>query len=425
MHIWLASVGERPAATVDIPGRIGRMDMLAEQILARGGRVTWWSTTFDHRRKKHVTPLGDRFEVRKGFEVVLTHAAGYKRNISAARIRFNRATAYEFSERVRSETPPDIILSSYPTIELVGAIGRYGRTNGIPTVADIRDLWPDIWLDAAPGPLRPTARLLLSRYFYLSKAALASVDAVTGISNEFVSWAQRRASRSPSKCDRAFPFGYKIPSWAKDEEKEAEGFWQKTLRLDVLKPELRLCFFGSIGVRTGIEHVVEAVAHLPAAVRKRIQLVICGEAADGRLNSLKERTELGGAVVYPGWVNQAKLVSLMKISDLGLVPFPDTVDFRNSFPNKVSEYLAGGLAVVTSLGGKLKQLIKDHECGYLYPNQNADSLARLLIEILDRPDILSRRKAAAQKLFHQEFRSEAIYAAFADHLQHIVRAAAA
>ncbi len=401
------------------------MDLLAEEICARGGRVTWWSTTFDHRRKRDVTPRGDRYEIRPRYEVILTHAAGYKRNISIDRLRFNRATAREFASRAVSEPQPDLILSSYPTIELVSAVGAYGRARGIPTVADVRDLWPDIWVDVAPSVLRPFARALLARYFGLSKTALASVDAVSGVTDEFVSWGLRRAERSSTSLDRAFPFGYRVPSLSQAERDEAGSFWRTALHQNTYDPVLRLCFIGGIGVRTGIAHVVDAVLGLPDQIRKKIQLVVCGDGVDGQLTPLKQRAGRDPAVVFSGWVDQAKLMTLMDISDLGIVPFPNTVDFQNSLSNKAIEYLAGGLAIATGLDGKLRKLITDHNCGYVYANQDAASLAALLTDVARHPDTLAQRKVAARELFQREFRAEAVYSAFVDHLEDIAAAAPA
>src|SRR6476619_2826581 len=95
-------------------------------------------------------------------------------------------------------------------------IAAYGRRHSIPTIADIRDLWPDIWLDAAPVAARPIAKLLLSPYFALSRSSLASVTAITGITDEFVGWGLARVGRAAGPFDRAFPFGYSLPTLMPD-----------------------------------------------------------------------------------------------------------------------------------------------------------------------------------------------------------------
>ena len=58
MRVWIVSVGERPISSTNLPGRSGRMDLLVEQLCARGARITWWSSAFDHRSKTGSMPQG-------------------------------------------------------------------------------------------------------------------------------------------------------------------------------------------------------------------------------------------------------------------------------------------------------------------------------------------------------------------------------
>ena len=200
LRIWLASVGERPNSSTDPPERALRMSLLSDAIVRAGGEVTWWGTAFDHTQKRVVTPRGIRYKVGPRYEVILTAAAGYKRNVSVRRLIFNSRTSRHIARLAALEPKPDLILTSYPPIEVVSEVAAYGRRHSIPTIADIRDLWPDIWLDAAPAAARPIAKLLLSPYFALSRSSLASITAITGITDEFVAWGLARARRA-----RIFP----------------------------------------------------------------------------------------------------------------------------------------------------------------------------------------------------------------------------
>jgi glycosyltransferase involved in cell wall biosynthesis len=395
------------------------MDLLANELWNRGAHLTWWSVAFEHKSKRLSMPKGYRYLEKPGYEVILTQASGYRRNISVGRLRFNRRTADEFVRLASREPPPDLILTSYPTIELVGAIGRFSKRHGIPAVADVRDLWPDIWVDAAPSRLRRPATMLLAGYFAASRSSLASMAAITGITEEFVDWGVQRAGRVPSRFDRAFPFGYLSPALSVEQIHEAKQFWQTRLKCREYSPAIRLCFIGSIGLRTGLHHVIEAVLDLPASVRTKVQLVICGDDLQGQLLELKQRIGDNPTVVIAGHVDQGKLMALMEMSDLGVVPFPNTVDFQNSLSNKAPEYLAGGLGIVTGLQGKLRRLINENQCGYTYENQDTESLKSLIGEILGDQAGLEGRKQAARRLFHAEFQAEDIYARFADHLYEI------
>ena len=52
------------------------------------------------------------------------------------------------------EILPDLILSSIPTSELSLEATKLGKKNNIPVILDIRDLWPDVFLDVLPNFFR-------------------------------------------------------------------------------------------------------------------------------------------------------------------------------------------------------------------------------------------------------------------------------
>jgi len=128
------------------------------------------------------------------------------------------------------------------------------------------------------------------------------------------------------------------------------------------------------------------------------------------------------SIVYAGWVDQPKLLTLMQRSDLGVIPYRNTFDFQNSLSNKTIEYLAGGLALTTGLDGKVRRLIRSYDCGYLYPDQSSSAYRKLLLDILVDRQTLERRKKAARTLYRERFRAESVYGDFKDYLFEVAAA---
>jgi glycosyltransferase involved in cell wall biosynthesis len=247
---------------------------------------------------------------------------------------------------------------------------------------------------------------------------LASITAITGITDEFVAWGLARAGRAAGAFDRAFPFGYNLPTLTPDTIALANQFWNELLENGKAPPALRLCLIGRIGERTGHDHVIEAIRSLPPEAKARVQLVICG--AD-----LRQATATYGndpSIVYAGWVDQPKVITLMERSDLGVIPYRNTIDFQNSLSNKTIEYLAGGVALTTGLDGTVRQLIRDNDCGYLYSDQSSSEYRNLLLEILADRQTLERRKMAARTLYQERFRAESVYGDFRDYLFEVAEA---
>ena len=78
--------------------------------------------------------------------------------------------------------------------------------------------------------------------------------------------------------------------------------------------------------------------------------------------------------------------------------------------------------MTTGLDGKVRQLISDNDCGYIYSDQSSTAYRDLLLEILADRHTLERRKKAARTLYQERFRAESVYADFRDHLFEVVAA---
>jgi hypothetical protein len=143
----------------------------------------------------------------------------------------------------------------------------------------------------------------------------------------FVAWGLARAGRTAGTFDRAFPFGYTLPTLTADETGLANQFWNELLENEKAQPALRLCLKAEIGERSGLDHVIEAIRLLPPEAKARVQLVICG--VDLRGATAKFGSD--PAIVYAGWVDQPMLITLMERSDLGVIPYRNTIDFQVSW----------------------------------------------------------------------------------------------
>ncbi len=65
------------------------------------------------------------------------------------------------------DTLPDVIHVCNVPIELCHAAVTYGRAKGIPVVIDVRDLWPDVYLEVIPqrfGLLRSVAEAYFNAF---------------------------------------------------------------------------------------------------------------------------------------------------------------------------------------------------------------------------------------------------------------------
>ncbi len=148
MKVWLVTVGEPLPVDGDNP-RLMRTGILSGLLAAGGHEVLWWTSAFDHVRKRHRC-AGDAETAAFGYRIRMLHGGGYRKNVSVARFLDHRDVARKFRGFAGSEPRPDVILCSLPTVELCVEAVRYGGRERVPVVLDVRDLWPDLIAELAP-----------------------------------------------------------------------------------------------------------------------------------------------------------------------------------------------------------------------------------------------------------------------------------
>ena len=407
--IWLVTTGE--PLPIDGDGvRLLRHGLLAQMLSKTGWQVTWWTSAFDHTSKVHRSVAlgedGENGEVRElsaNYRLVLLPSAGYKRNVSLARFADHADIARAFTQRAALQAKPDVILCSYPTLDLCDAASCYGQQHSVPVVLDIRDLWPDIFLHLVPGWLRPLARLVLWRSFGMSARSLKAATGIVGITVPIRDWALRRAGRLAGPYDAVFPLACAQPTLAPIDKDKADARWD---RLGATTDKFIVCFFGALGRQFDFETVITA-AEICQTKNPAVLFVICG--AGQRLAALQAASARLTNLIVPGWIGQTDIWALMARASCGLAPYENEYSFTLSVPNKIIEYFSAGLPVVSCLRGETRQLIESQGLGIQYAERSSVALVNALERLAE--DTSSRQAMArrAAALFLQDFSAQKVY----------------
>ncbi len=416
MQIWLITVGE-PLPTDEGVSRLLRTGILADMLNKEGHTVTWWNSTFDHSKKKHRADYNLDVQYRDGYLIRMLHGCGYSSNISLKRIWDHILVANQFRQLAKSSSRPDIILCSLPTLELSQAAVSYGKRFNVPVVIDVRDLWPDLFLDYVPRIIKPIFNLFLMPMWFQARYACRGARGITASSPYFVNWGLKLAGREPGTFDKDFPFGYvsKVPT--SGEIEEANNYWSK-LSIDKSNGEFTLCFFGTLGAQFDLATVIES-ARILESKGKNVKFVICG--AGDSLEDLRKMAIGLKSVVFPGWVGANEIWSLMRIADVGLAPYFNNAGFSENFPNKTIEYLSAGLPIISSLQGYFKNFLKEVPCGITYNVGDAESLADIIFELSEDKDKLLKMSHLSQNIFDQKFKAEKVYGDMIEYLKNIAK----
>ena len=99
VDVWLITIGEPVPVGEGAKDRLHRTGLFAALLAGWGHRVTWWTSAFDHFRKRPLGPLGE-VSLSPGLKAILLDGGGYSRNLSLARFRDHSRIARRFREAV-------------------------------------------------------------------------------------------------------------------------------------------------------------------------------------------------------------------------------------------------------------------------------------------------------------------------------------
>jgi glycosyltransferase involved in cell wall biosynthesis len=293
---------------------------------------------------------------------------------------------------VRAHRPDVVVVRDLP---LALTALWAGRRAGVPVVCDLAENYPammrDIWTAGRARPSdwlvrNPRAVELVERY------ALPRMDHVLTVVEESSS----RVAALGVAAARLTVVGNTPP----------------LARLDAPRPErapggpLRLVYLGLMEVPRGVLEVLEAVARLLGAG----QAIECALIGDGRdLGIFRARAEalgLGPAQVrFHGALPNAEALRLVAAADVGLVPHHAVESWNTTIPNKLFDYMAAGLPVLTSDAVPAARIVRATKAGLVFRSGDAEDLAARVRELAD-PDRRARMAEAGREAVRREYHWE-------------------
>jgi glycosyltransferase involved in cell wall biosynthesis len=407
--IWLLQTGEPLPLEPGV--RKMRTAMLADHLVSRGHEVRWWVNGFEHPKKKWMVRQAGELEVGPGLKLQVLLGKTYRKNISVGRYLGNRAIARQFRALAPTLKQPDLILASLPCHHLAAAAMDFATEYSIPSVVDVRDLWPESFTRVFPHPwLRKIGKSMLAGEFHQARSALRQADSVVAVSHGFLDWAQTLGDRKDMTGDRVFYLGCsrRTPQAIESVVREAGGDCSE----DVPQRKFTAVFLGTWGTSYELPLILEAAARLQSRGRSDIRFVLAGDGLQGP--EIRRRSETLDNVELPGWLDKWAIDGMLADADVGLSPIKTV---SGTFPNKIFEYFSASLPVISSLEGEVGTLIAERNLGLNYLPGDVEGLCRALETLADEPDRRRTMGVNALEFFVNNGDAQMIYSEFSDWLE--------
>ncbi|WP_208028278.1 glycosyltransferase family 4 protein [Rhabdothermincola sediminis] len=262
---------------------------------------------------------------------------------------------------------PDVVYASSPHL-LTGLAGwAIARIRRAPFVLEIRDLWPQILVDM--GRIRAgslTHRLVRGLEQFLYRRADAIVVLAQGAAQAIAEDGvpPGRIWFIPNAAD---PADFE-PTAPREELRRRYGFDGVTI-----------LYAGAHGPANGLDFVLDAAAEV-ARDLPQVRFVLVGDGlAKPALMTRAARRRLTN-VVFLEAVPKNEVPDLLAATDAGLHVLADLPLFLYGVsPNKLFDYMAAGLPVLTNTAGEVGEIVKGNDAGIVVePAQLASGVRQLV-----------------------------------------------
>jgi glycosyltransferase involved in cell wall biosynthesis len=405
MNIWLIQTGEPLPIEENVKKM--RTALLAYKLVERGHSVIWWTSAFDHLRKEWIFQKDVEYPIKDDLTIMALIGLGYKRNISVSRFLDHRLVSRKFRKKSRKLNKPDIIITSIPPHDLAYEAVEYGRSNKIPVLVDIRDPWPDMFVDYVPKLFQKLLNVLLYKDVWMTRRSMQMADGLIAVTNMFLEWGLKYAGRKKESKDKIFPLGYEKHKIICDSiltEKYAE-------LTEKIKNKFVIFFIGTLSKSYHNPSVLLRVAEQLKNITN-IHFVIAG---DGELfEELRISVKNISNVSLTGWLNRDEIEFWLKRVNVGICPATRSVSLPT---NKAYAYLSAGLPIISAFQGDLKELIDKYQLGFYYQPGDVDALVNNIIKLYNNTSLYNKISVNARRVFDKMFDAERIYEKYAEHIE--------
>lgn len=284
---------------------------------------------------------------------------------------FNPRWLYTISKTARESNADVILVRDLP---LAPSAIWAGRQLGIPVVLDMAENYPAMLRGRVELGVHGPADMLLrnaTAAAAVEKWVLARIDHVLVVVEE-----SRERLRALGVSDDRVTVVSNTPSLSRLEElapKEHET-----------NASLELIYLGLLEAPRGIGVMLDALAKSKlAGVGAR--LTVLGDGRERPVFEARAR-ELGlddGSVRFLGRLPYVEAVRLLQGADVGVIPHVASEHWNTTIPNKLFDYMAGGLAVLTSDAKPAARVVRQTGAGVVFKDDDADDCAAAIRKLAD------------------------------------------
>jgi glycosyltransferase involved in cell wall biosynthesis len=311
-------------------------------------------------------------EVIRGVRFAWLKSSRYRRNDWRRFINMLSFGYVVYKAGTARKPRPDIIIGSSPTLFAAAAAYLLAKRIRARFVLEIRDLWPQTFVDMGHySQNNPLIRLLQILEHYLYRQA----DLIIILARGSGDYLRRRGVKSSKII--YIPNGVRLEDFTTPIDRE-------TARGKYNFSGFTIIYTGAHGPANGLDVILEAAAELRAV--ENLEFVLVGDGTLKQELRDKARAMKLTNVRFLDPVPKSEIPALLSAADAAVMPLTGAGVFAYAVsPNKLFDYLAAKKPVLCTVPGETAELIEKHHCGYASPPEDGKGLANNVRRLLSLP----------------------------------------
>ena len=413
MKIWVLQTGEPIPLDQGSPRPMRAMNLI-KSLLSNQHEVTLWTSRFYHQQKEFRETGGSKTIVEGNFTTHLIDSPGYSSNMGFARLYDHWVLAKNLGRSLaKNNDLPDVVFVGYPPIEIAKVMIDYCNRNRIPVLLDVKDLWPEIFVERVPIIFKPIAQVIFYPYFRMAAKAFSGATSLSAMSEQFLDWVCSFSKRQRSDQDLVVPLTSEKQHFSPEARKEAKIKLQR-LGVNLEQGLARFVFVGSLTKAFDFRQIFEFADKLEALF-VHFQIIIAGDGPE--FAELSRSKDISKKIVFLGHIDQPLISELLLNSLAGVAPYKNTKDFRLSVPNKIYDFMLHELPILSSLEGATQRLLQSEGVGLHY--NNSEELTRHALSLIEDGELVKSIKTNSRSVFSRKFDFAISYGALVAKLEEL------
>lgn len=173
--------------------------------------------------------------------------------------------------------------------------------------------------------------------------------------------------------------------------------------------ELRIVYVGNLTRLRGLDLFLESVSEYLAVgdLQDEIKVDIIGTGPQKQeLTELCNNLNLNQVVTIHGWLSQEEVDRRLDLANLGVVTYRVCGHWNHTIPNKIFDYMASGLPVLSTPVVPIKRIIAETGCGLTATDESPEAISQALMKLADpllRQELSNNGRAAILEKYNWEY----------------------